>query len=55
MNKDKTLFLCPEMGPYNDHGAGYNIAGLPPPAWPEAAALRGAFVKAWKASVDSPN
>ena len=46
-NKNKTLFACPEMGPYWDGGAGYNITGLPP-AWPDAVALRKEFAKIWK-------
>jgi len=46
-NKNKTLFVCPEMGPYGRGGAGYNITGLPP-AWPEAVALRGELAKAWR-------
>ena len=46
-NKDKTLFACPEMGPYHEGGAGYNITGLPP-AWPDAVALRSEFAKIWK-------
>ena len=46
-NRDKTLFVCPEMGPYSDGGGGYNITGLPP-AWPEAAVLRGELAKAWR-------
>jgi len=46
-NADRTLFVCPEMGPYHQGGAGYNISGLPP-AWPDAAILRGELAKAWK-------
>ncbi len=46
-NKDKTLLSCPEMGPYGEEGAGYNITGLPP-AWPDAVTLRGELAKAWK-------
>lgn len=45
-NRDKTLFICPEMGPYAPGGAGYNISGLPPP-WPDAVALRAEFAKIW--------
>jgi len=45
-NAGKTLFVCPEMGPYHEHGAGYNITGLPP-AWPDAVALRRELAKAW--------
>ena len=45
-NKDRTMFACPEMGPYSPGGAGYNITGLPP-AWPDAAVLRGELQKAW--------
>ena len=46
-NKNKTMFACPEMGPYWPGGGGYNITGLPP-AWPDAAVLRGELHKAWK-------
>ncbi|MBE34410.1 MAG: xylose isomerase [Opitutaceae bacterium] len=45
-NKDRTLYVCPEMGPYHDGGAGYNIEGLPP-AWPDAAVLRKELAKSW--------
>lgn len=48
-NQDRTLFVCPEMGPYAVGGAGYNITGLPP-AWPDAVRLRAELAKAWKAS-----
>lgn len=48
-NRDKTLFACPEMGPYDGFGSGggYNITGLPP-AWPEAVVLRARLAEAWK-------
>ena len=46
-NKNKTMFACPEMGPYWPGGGGYNITGLPP-AWPDAAVLRGELHQAWK-------
>jgi len=45
-NKDKTLYVCPEMGPYHQGGAGYNITGLPP-SWPDAAILRRELAKSW--------
>jgi sugar phosphate isomerase/epimerase len=45
-NKNKTMFACPEMGPYADGGGGYNITGLPP-AWPDAVVLRGELARAW--------
>lgn len=45
-NADRTLYACPEMGPYWEGGAGYNITGLPP-AWPDAVVLRGELQKAW--------
>ena len=45
-NQDKTLFVCPELGPYHAGGAGYNITGLAP-AWPDAAILRKELHKAW--------
>lgn len=46
-NKHRTLYVCPEMGPYHEGGAGYNISGLPP-AWPDAVILRRELDKAWK-------
>jgi hypothetical protein len=46
-NKNKTMFACPEMGPYADGGGGYNITGLPP-AWPDAVVLRGELARAWE-------
>ena len=46
-NRNKTLFVCPEMGPYGPAGWGYNITGLPP-AWPDAVALRAELAKAWR-------
>ena len=46
-NQNRTLYVCPEMGPYHQGGAGYNITGLAP-AWPDAAILRGELAKAWK-------
>lgn len=45
-NADRTLYVCPEMGPYHQGGAGYNITGLPP-AWPDAAVLRKELAKSW--------
>jgi hypothetical protein len=42
-NRDRTLFVCPELGPY---ASGYNTTGLPP-AWPDAIALRRELAKAW--------
>jgi hypothetical protein len=46
-NADHTLYVCPEMGPYHQGGAGYNITGLPP-SWPDAAILRRELDKSWK-------
>jgi hypothetical protein len=46
-NRDRTWFVCPEMGPFDLAGAGYNISGLPP-AWPDAVALRGELDRAWR-------
>jgi len=46
-NRDRTLFACPEMGPYGEAGAGYNITGLPP-AWPDAVVLKGELARCWK-------
>ncbi len=48
-NRDRTLFVCPEMGPYATGGAGYNITGLAP-AWPDAVRLRAELAKAWTAA-----
>jgi hypothetical protein len=47
-NRDRTLFACPEMGPYDVSGCGggYNVTGLPP-AWPDAVALRGELARIW--------
>jgi hypothetical protein len=45
-NADRTLYVCPEMGPYHQGGAGYNITGLPP-SWPDAAILRRELAKSW--------
>jgi hypothetical protein len=48
-NRDRTLFACPEMGPYTGFGSGggYNVTGLPP-AWPDAVALRGELARIWR-------
>ena len=43
-NAGRTLFACPEMGPYD---GGYNVTGFPP-AWPDAVILRGELDKLWK-------
>lgn len=40
----RTLFGCPEMGPYP---SGYNVTGFPP-SWPDAVVLRGELEKLWK-------
>ncbi len=48
-NADRTLYVCPELGPYHQGGAGYNITGLPP-SWPDAAILRRELDKSWKRS-----
>jgi hypothetical protein len=47
-NRDRTLFACPEMGPYTGFGkgGGYNITGLPP-AWPDAIVLRDEIARIW--------
>lgn len=45
-NADRTLYVCPELGPYHAGGAGYNITGLAP-AWPDAAILRKELAKSW--------
>jgi hypothetical protein len=48
-NRGRTLFACPEMGPYSGFGdgGGYNITGLAP-AWPEAIALRAELAATWR-------
>jgi hypothetical protein len=48
-NRERTLFACPEMGPYDGfgRGGGYNISGLPP-AWPDAVALRRELSRIWE-------
>ncbi|MBP8255939.1 MAG: hypothetical protein KAX37_01350 [Opitutaceae bacterium] len=48
-NRERTLYVCPEMGPYNANGGGYNITGLPP-SWPDAIRLRRELARIWKAS-----
>jgi hypothetical protein len=47
-NRDRTLFVCPEMGPYGGFGkgGGYNITGLPA-AWPDAVVLRREIARTW--------
>jgi len=47
-NRDKTLYACPEMGPFGGFGSGggYNITGLPP-SWPDAVVLRAEIARAW--------
>lgn len=42
-NARRTLFACPEMGPYD---GGYNVTGFPP-AWPDAVILRNELKKLW--------
>ena len=42
-NRTRTLFVCPELGPYS---SGYNTTGLPP-AWPDAIVLRRELARAW--------
>jgi hypothetical protein len=48
-NRGRTLFACPEMGPYTGFGdgGGYNITGLRS-GWPEAVALRGELARVWR-------
>lgn len=46
-NRNRTLFVCPEMGPVAPAGAGYNISGLPS-AWSDAMVLRGELAKIWR-------
>jgi hypothetical protein len=45
-NQEKTMFACPELGPYAPGGSGYNISGLPP-AWPDAVVLRHELGRVW--------
>ena len=51
-NRTKTLFACPEMGPYTGfgEGGGYNITGLRA-GWPEAVALRVQLARVWRHAV----
>jgi hypothetical protein len=51
-NRNKTLFACPEMGPYTGfgEGGGYNITGLRA-GWPEAVALRVQLARVWRHAV----
>ncbi len=42
-NARRTLFACPEMGPYD---GGYNVTGFPP-AWPDAVILRRELARLW--------
>jgi hypothetical protein len=42
-NARRTLFACPEMGPYD---GGYNVTGFPP-AWPDAVVLRHELARQW--------
>jgi hypothetical protein len=48
-NGSRTLFACPEMGPFGGfgEGGGYNIAGLGQ-AWPESVALRRELAREWR-------
>ncbi|MGH7995355.1 MAG: sugar phosphate isomerase/epimerase family protein [Opitutaceae bacterium] len=46
-NRNKTLFVCPEMGPLGPDGSGYNITGLPS-SWSDAVALRVEIARLWK-------
>jgi len=47
-NRDKTLYACPEMGPWDGtgKGGGYNLTGLPP-SWPDAVVLRRELASQW--------
>lgn len=46
-NRDRTLLACPEMGPLNQEGGGYNITGLPS-SWNDAVVLRAELARLWK-------
>jgi hypothetical protein len=48
-NAGRTLYVCPEMGPYAGGGGGYNISGLPS-SWADAQVLRGELARVWKAA-----
>lgn len=43
-NKDREIFVCPEMGP---HGSGYNLSTLPN-SWEDAKVLRLEIDRIWK-------
>ena len=43
-NAERTLFACPEMGPYP---SGYNVTGFPP-SWPDAVILRCELAALWR-------
>jgi hypothetical protein len=47
-NRGKTLYACPEMGPWDGtgRGGGYNLTGLAP-SWPDAVVLRGEIAALW--------
>jgi hypothetical protein len=47
-NRDRTLYACPEMGPWDGtgRGGGYNVTGLPP-SWPDAVVLRRELAAQW--------
>jgi hypothetical protein len=47
-NAAKTLYACPEMGPYDGtgRGGGYNLTGLPS-SWPDAVVLRREIAARW--------
>jgi hypothetical protein len=47
-NRDRTLYACPEMGPWDGtgRGGGYNLTGLAP-SWPDAVVLRGEIAALW--------
>lgn len=46
-NKNRTFYVCPELGCAHEDGSGYNISGLPP-AWDDAIILRQEFARLWK-------
>jgi hypothetical protein len=46
-NRNRTLYACPELGPFAADGNMYNITGLPP-AWNDAKVLRLELAKCWR-------
>lgn len=47
LNRDRTLFAIPELGPYGEKGNGYNITGLPK-SWDDAKRLKPEIDRIWR-------